>query len=141
MGFFCAFVAVTLARCRACVSGGYEFPRDVRQVLVFCFFPPHGDRSPLIRTGRHFVGLYCHMPLSIPPLIRAAITGGVHTHPLTRQTLALAQSLGLLHAISIPLRCLARRSDERRAPVGADRRERRRRRLPTFIPPVGGPSD
>lgn len=34
-----------------------------------------GECLALIGTGRHFVGLYCHMPLPILLLIRAAITG------------------------------------------------------------------
>ncbi len=42
-----------------------------------------GECSALIETGRHFVGLYCHMPLTILLLISAAITGAhtyTHTH-------------------------------------------------------------
>lgn len=80
-----------------------------------------GECSALIGTGRHFVGLYCHMPLPILLLIRAAITGTntytQHTQPCEADphTLAHAQKLGPLHAISIPLRCLVQRSNGARS--------------------------
>lgn len=61
-----------------------------------------GECSALIVTGRHFVGLYCHVPLPIELLIRVAITGTrmctctqntqIEADP---HTLAHGQSLGL----------------------------------------------
>lgn len=62
-----------------------------------------GECLLLIGTGRHFVGLYCHMPLPILPLIRVAITGA-HAFSTRRQThlyaLAPTQWLDPLHVIS-----------------------------------------
>lgn len=70
------------------------------RVCVCCWPGFFGECSALIWTGRHFVGLYCHMPLPILPLIRAAITGShIHTHThaceraLTRQTHTLWHTL------------------------------------------------
>lgn len=81
--------------------------------------------SALIGTGRHFVGLYCHMPRPILPLIRAAITAThspadahAQSYEADPNTLALSQKLGLLHAISIPSRCLVRRSNGARSRRG-----------------------
>lgn len=54
------------------------------------------DCSPLRETGRHFAGLYCHMPLPILILIRAATAGArMLSHSLTRQSLAHAERPGL----------------------------------------------
>lgn len=62
--------------------------------------------SALIGTGRHFVGLYCHMPLPILLLIRTAITG-THTLLQSRPThFGTCSKLRPLHVISILLRCL-----------------------------------
>lgn len=51
-----------------------------------------GERSALIGTGRQFVELYCHMPLPIQLLIRAAITGRNKYAQLARRTHALRSS-------------------------------------------------
>ncbi len=87
VGSHCSDVALTLARCP---------PRwSVRAYIYVCAVSQvFGECSTLIGTGRHFVGLYCHMPLPILPLIRAAITG-THTsaRTLTRQTHTLWHTL------------------------------------------------
>lgn len=92
VGVHSSDLALTLARCPPtpicmCVHALVCTP-FVCQVFGECLH--------LIGNGRHFVGLYCHMPLPILLLIRAAITGTpTWTRALTRQTLAHAQSSGL----------------------------------------------
>lgn len=77
-GVHCSDLTLTLARCPArwnvCVCVCASSARLFREC------------SALIGTGRHFVGLYCHMPLPILLLIRAAITG-TNTYIETRAVL------------------------------------------------------
>lgn len=87
VGILFSDLTLTLARCPPRWSV-YMCVRVCAASLVF------GEYSALIGTGRHFVGLYCHMPLPILLLIRAAITG-THTRgcTLTRQTRTLWHTL------------------------------------------------
>lgn len=76
-----------------------------------------GDCLPLTGTGRHFAGLYCHMPLPILPLIRAA-TAGTQTFTccLTRQSLAHTQSPSL--CMWLASHCVVLCSDQTEPGVG-----------------------
>lgn len=89
VGIHCSDLTLTLARCPPRWS-------VCARIYVCVFSHILGECLALIGTGRHFVGLYCHMPLPILLLIRAAITG-THTHTLartlTRQTHTLWHTL------------------------------------------------